>query len=145
MRNSPYAFSIPVLALLVMAPVSARAEVHKCLLNGQVAYQALPCPPGSRTLPMTAAPLPPSAYTMEEARVRAMQDISEAEALQQRERQEAEARNRQATAAAREWENECKRLRKRIERAESIMEPGKHPSAALKQDRREYEDTCGPL
>ena len=46
---------VAVAALFAAAGVQAQ-EVHKCTINGQVHYQALPCPSGDVVLP--SAPMP---------------------------------------------------------------------------------------
>lgn len=132
-------------AFLALASTPVGAEIHKCRQGARLIYQEAPCPADSLSLPPPPIAPQPSAYAAEEARIRARDDIAAAAALKQRERKEAETRDRQAEAEARQWANDCDRLRDRIERAQAKTKPGKHPKTSLKKDRRAFQETCGAL
>lgn len=131
---------------LCLAGMPAHAEIHKCRQGGRVIYQSLPCPAGSVSLKSLEIPPQPSAFATEEARVRARNDITAAEALRARERKDAEARDRQAAAETKSLVKECGRLRRAIEREEARTKakPGKQPKASEKKTRREYLERCEP-
>tara|TARA_R110001599_G_scaffold8618_3_gene41750 strand:- start:1928 stop:2155 length:228 start_codon:yes stop_codon:yes gene_type:complete len=53
-------------ALLVLSPLTASADIHKCIINGHTAYQDTPCTQGaaplSNTGTLSTLPIPaPSA------------------------------------------------------------------------------------
>lgn len=52
-----------LLALLVLSPLTANADIHKCVVNGRTAYQDTPCTQGEVTLSnngtLSTLPIPP--------------------------------------------------------------------------------------
>ena len=132
----------PVLVALSLASSAAHAEIHKCRQGDRVIYQENPCPGGSQSLAAPAVQPPPSAFAVEEARVRAKNDLDAAEALRKREEKAAKAEERSRAQAGKQ-EADCARLLDKIEKAEAKAKPGK--SNALKSDQRKYQKTCGPL
>jgi hypothetical protein len=134
----------PALLALSLASTAAHAEIHKCRQGERVIYQETPCPTGSLSLTPPEALPRPSAFDVEEARVRAKNDLGAAEALRKREEKaaKAQAKNR---ADARTRESDCARLLDKIEKAEAKAELGKSKKTTLKSDQRKYQKVCGPL
>ncbi|MDP2833401.1 MAG: hypothetical protein Q8Q28_08965 [Pseudomonadota bacterium] len=132
------------LLALALASGSAHAEIHKCSQGERIVYQSSPCPPGSQSLTLPEALPPPSAYTVEEARSRAKNDIAEAEALRKRDEKSAATREK-ARAAASKQETDCTRLLDKINQAEAKAEPSKQQKKTLKSDQRKYRKECGAL
>jgi len=128
--------------LLASAPV--HAEIHKCRQGERIVYQSQPCPPGSQSLTPPAALPAPSAYAVEEARTRAKNDITEADALWKREEKAAEVREK-ARATAHKQVTDCARLLDKINQAEAKVEPSKQQKKILKSDQRNYRKECGAL
>ena len=132
----------PALLALSLASTAAHGEIHKCRQGDRVIYQENPCPSGSLSLAAPAVQPQPSAFEVEEARVRAKNDLAAAEALRKREEKAAKAEEK-SRAQAGKREADCARLLDRIEKAEAKAKPGK--SNALKSDQRKYQKACGPL
>ncbi len=132
------------LLVLALTSGSAHAEIHKCRQGERIVYQSQPCPPGSQSLTLPDAPPPPSAYTVEEARSRAKNDIAEADALWKREEKAAEVREK-ARATTGKQESDCARLLGKIETAQVKAKPGKSRKSTLKSDQLKYRKLCGPL
>ena len=132
----------PALLALSLACTTAHAEIHKCRQGERVIYQENPCPSGSQSLAAPAVQPQPSAFAVEEARVRAKNDLDAAEALRKREEKAAKAEEK-SRAETEKREADCARLLDRIERAEAKAKPGK--SNPLKSDQRKYQKACGPL
>ena len=132
----------PVLLALSLASATAQGEIHKCRQGERVIYQENPCPSGSRSLAPPEVQPTPSAFAVEEARVRAKNDLDAAEALRKREEKTTKAQEKSRAQAGKQ-EADCARLLDRIEKAEAKAKPGK--SNALKSDQRKYQKACGPL
>lgn len=128
--------------ILVTAP--AQAEIHKCRQGERVTYQSNPCPTGSLALPPPARPAVPSAFAVEEARIRAKQDIGAADALRKRDAKAASAKTKQR-AEARKQEHVCTRLFDRIKNKEAQAELTLKQKKALKREQRQYHRQCGSL
>jgi len=134
----------PALLALTLASTTAHAEIHKCRQGDRVIYQEAPCPAGSLSLAPPEAPPSPSAFAVEQARVRAKNDIAEAETLRKREEKTAKAQEK-SRAEAHKQETDCARLLDKIEKAAAKAEPGKSKKSTLKSDQRKYRKACGPL
>ncbi len=132
------------LFVLILVSATARAEVHKCRQGERVIYQSQPCPAGSLALDPPETLPEPGAYEVNEARTRARNDISAAEALRHREEKTAKTREK-AHASALRQETDCTRLLGKIGKAEAGTESGKSRKKTLKSDQRKYRKECGPL
>jgi len=128
--------------LLVSAPV--HAEIHKCRQGERVIYQSHPCPAGSQPLALPEALPAPSAYSVEEARSRAKNDIAEADALRKREGKSAATREKTRDAANKQ-EADCARLLEKMEKVQAKTESSKSRKSTLKSDQRKYRKECGAL
>lgn len=134
----------PALLALALASAAAHAEIHKCRQGERVIYQEQPCPGGSQPLAPPEAPPTPSAFSVEEARVRARKDLAEAEALRKREEKAAKAQEKRR-AEVQKQETVCDRLLDRIEKAETMENLSRSKKNTLKSDQHKYRKTCGPL
>ena len=134
----------PVLLVLSLASSAAHGEIHKCRQGERVIYQENPCPSGSQSLAAPAVQPQPSAFEVEEARVRAKNDLAAAEALRKREEKAAKAEEK-SRAETEKREADCGRLLDKIEKAEAKAELGKSNKTTLKSDQRKYQKACGPL
>ena len=132
----------PALLALSLASTAAQAEIHKCRQGDRVIYQENPCPSGSLPLAAPAVQPQPSAFEVEEARIRAKNDLDAAEALRKREEKTTKAQERSRAQAGKQ-EADCARLLDKIEQAEAKAKPGK--KTTLKSDQRKYQKACGPL
>ena len=131
--------------LAAMAGFAARqsdAALFKCAQGERIVYQQHPCPQGSTQLPM-AAPAPgPDAESVGEAQARAWLDITEADALREKEAEE-EARQRLLDAKAAKHAQECSRRLARIQRNQAKVHGRNRGKAG--RDRRKFIKECGPL
>ena len=134
----------PALLALILVSATADAEIHKCRQGERMVYQELPCPAGSLSLAPPEVPPPPSAYEVEAARVRARNDIAEAEALRKREAIAAKAQGKRRAEASKQV-TDCDRLLDRITQAEAKGKPVRGRKSTLKSDQRKYRRICGPL
>jgi len=140
--NNPGSRMAATLLALALASSSAHAEIHKCRQGERIVYQSQPCPTGSQSLTLSEALPPPSAYTVEEARTRAKNDIAKAEALWKREEKSAKPQDKSRAAV---HETDCAQLMDKITQAETKAKPNKSQKNALKSDQRKYRKECGAL
>jgi hypothetical protein len=134
----PIAYLLTLFLALASGP--AHADIHKCLEGDRVIYQSQPCPANSAKLPMREMAPVPSAYEVEEARLRAKGDIAAADSLRKQEEKRTLAREK-TRATARKMDTDCTRLLDKIQKAEA----GKGKKKALKDEIRKYRKDCGEL
>ena len=134
----------PALLILALASAPAGAEIYKCRQGERVVYQETPCPTGS--LPLTPPePAPaPNAFAVEQARLRAKNDIAQAKAIRQREEQSFRDQEKRR-AEAHKQTSDCAHLLGRIEKAEARTTLSKNQKSTLKSDQRKYRKECAPL
>jgi hypothetical protein len=142
--NAPLRRLLPSLMTLALASPATQAEIFKCREGTRVTYQERPCPNASQAAAPLELQAQPSAYEVEQARVRAQNEIKEAAALRKRDDQATQAQEKKRATMAKQG-SACERLRGKIVEAEHKETLTKPQKIALKSERRKYQKECGPL
>ncbi len=94
-----------LLALLVLSPLTASADIHKCIINGHTTYQDMPCTQGaaplSNTGTLSTLPIPEPAARSTAPRVSQPAQRSQRSRSNSNYQSTTERRNAEVRAAAR--------------------------------------------